>query len=93
MSWQWGCAYLGQRLEFLHRCRIECPRVTFEVAKAVLAFDTSFFFGSRDITLGKIARMDLADHVVVDSDRGNIGVRLELNDVFAGNDAVRILAC
>jgi hypothetical protein len=91
--WGWGSVYLRQRLEFLDCCRVECSRVTFEVTEAILAFDTSFFFGSSDITLGQIARVDLANRVVVQSNRCNIGLRLELNDVFAGNDTIRFLAC
>ena len=87
------CAYLRQRLKFLNSCSIECSRVTFEVTEAKLAFNTSFFFGSSDITLGQIACVNLANHIVVDSDRCNISLRLELNDVFAGNDTIRFLAC
>lgn len=37
--------------------------------------------------------MDLANRVVVESNSCNIGLRLELNDVFAGNDTIRFLAC
>ena len=55
--------------------------------------DTGFSLGNSDITFGQVARVDLADHNVVSSDRGNVGLGLELNNVFARNDTICLLAC
>lgn len=87
------CTDLGQRLQLLNSCLVECSRVALEVTEGKLALDTSLFLNSSNVAFGEVARVDLADHIVVSSDRGNIGIRLELDDVFAGNDCISLLAC
>ena len=84
-------AYLRQSLQLLNSRSIKSTGIALEVPKTVLFLDTGLLFSGSNITLGKVASVDLTDNVVVSGDRSNVGLRLELNDVLARNDFISCL--
>jgi hypothetical protein len=86
-------SYLRQSLQLLDSCSIEGSRVAFELTKAKFAFDAALLLGDNNITLSKVAGVDLSNDVEMRGHGGNIGLRLELDDVLARNDLISGLAC
>ena len=84
-------AYLRQSLQLLNSRSIKSTGIALEVPKTVLLLDTGLLFSGSNITLGKVASVDLTDNVVVSGDRSNVGLRLELNDVLSRNDLIGCL--
>ena len=84
-------AYLRQSLQLLNSRSIKSTGIALEVPKTVLLLDTDLLFSGSNITLGKVASVDLTDNVMVSGDRSNVGLRLELNDVLSRNDFISCL--
>ena len=84
-------AYLRQSLQLLNSRSIKSTGIALEVPKTVLLLDTDLLFSGSNITLGKVASVDLTDNVMVSGDRSNVGLRLELNDVLSRNDLISCL--
>lgn len=76
-------AHLWQGLQFFYSRLIKRPSIAFETAEAILALNADALLSV--IAARKISCMDLADLVVMRGNRGNIGIRLQLNDVLSRN--------
>jgi hypothetical protein len=83
--------YLLHRLQFLNGRSVERSCVGLEIANLELALHACA--GVAIGTTSEVARVDAADFAVVRSDRCDVRLRLQLDDVLSRNEVVDSARC